>query len=146
MMRKKFWGLLLAVLAGPFLLISQSHAEETPAGELAFRIDVPSDHLTVQELHKVVVMASLGRNWNIKEDSKGRVVIYLDHRGSEATVTYLISDKLIQAYCVGYRTYTSMSGGVKTESKVSAQPKGWLGNLKKDITTGLQQTAYLKKQ
>ncbi len=39
-----------------------------------------------------------------------------------------------------------MAGGVKTESRVSVQPKGWLSNLQKDITAGLQRAAYLAKK
>ncbi|QBK04483.1 hypothetical protein DW355_06510 [Hylemonella gracilis] len=142
MMRHKFWSVLAAVSAALLLPIASVHATETPEGELAFSINVPSDQLTVQDVHKVVVMASMGRDWNIKEDSEGRVVIYLNHRGSEATVTYLISDKQIQAYCVGYRTYNL---GTINENRTPSQPKGWLGNLNRDITKGLQQAVYLKK-
>lgn len=143
-MRQRFGAVLVAIFVGLLLPLASAHATETPEGELAFSIDIPSQ-LTVQEAQKTVILASLGRNWIVKEDSDGRVVIYLDHRGSEATVTYLISDKVIQAYCVGYRTYSTLAGGVQTVSKVSSQPKGWLGNLNRDITKGLQQAVYLKK-
>ncbi len=148
MMSQKIRAMLVAISVGLLLPISQAHADETPAGELAFSIDVPQSQsqLTIQEIHNVVVMASMGRTWTVKEDRADRVVVYLNHRGSEATVTYLISDKSIQAYCEGYRTYSTMAGGVKTESRVSVQPKGWLSNLQKDITAGLQRAAYLAKK
>jgi hypothetical protein len=141
MLRQKFWNVLVAISAGLLLQLAPAHATETPEGELAFSIEVPPQ-LTAQEVNKTVVMASMGRDWTIKEDAVGRVVIYLNHRNNEATVTYLISDKQIQAYCVGYRFY---SKGTSNESKSPSQPKGWLGNLNRDITKGLQQAAYLKK-
>jgi hypothetical protein len=43
---------------------------------------------------------------------------------------------------VGYRLYNQ---GTSSESKSPSQPKGWLGNLNRDITKGLQQAVYLKK-
>lgn len=122
-----------------FLTASVTRADETPAGALAFTLDVPAGKLSTKEVHDVVVSASIAREWTVKEDGTERVVIYLNHRKNEATVTYLISDKQVQAYCEGYAT------NGKGTRKGAEQPTGWLNNLKKDISKGLNSQAYVNK-
>jgi len=131
-------GFLLAAVT-LFLAPGLSRADETPAGALAFSLDVPAGKLSTKEVHDVVVAASVARQWSVKEDGAERIVIYLNHRKNEATVTYLISDKLIQAYCEGYAT------DGKGTRKGPEQPTGWLNNLKKDISKGLNTAAYVNK-
>ncbi len=132
------FGFLLAALV---LILAPSlvHADETPTGVLAFTVTVPEGKLSTKEVHDVVISASIAREWSVKEDGTERVVIYINHRKNEATVTYLISDKSVQAYCEGYAT------DGKGTRKGPEQPSGWLSNLKKDITAGLNKAAFVNK-
>lgn len=128
---------LLAVVA---LALAPTVARaDKPAGALAFTVTVPAGKLSVQEVHDAVLAASINRQWEVKEDSTERIVIYLNHRKNEATVTYLVSDKSVEAYCEGYATNGK---GVR---KKPEQPSGWLKNLKEDIGKQLNLAAYVNK-
>jgi hypothetical protein len=122
----------LASIVAAFVLATVGlRADELPAGVLAFSIEVPEGKLSTKEVHDVVVAASTDRGWEVKVDAAEKVVIYINKRKREATVTYLISDKQVQAFCDGY--VTDGNGNRKGPE----QPSGWLKNLNGDITKGL---------
>jgi hypothetical protein len=104
-------------------------------GPLAFTIPVPEGKVSLKQVHAAVLQGALGREWNVKQDTETKVIIYLLHRRNEATVTFLISAASVEAYCVGY--VVDKSGNrVKPE-----QPEGWLKNLRQDIAKGINEAA-----
>lgn len=117
---------------------ARSFAADKPAGELAFTVSVPQT-VTVQQAHDIAVAVSRGREWIVKQDGADQVVIYLNHRKIEATVTYVISDKDVQAYC---DAYTTDGKGVR---KGPTQPTRWLKYLQEDITARLAKAAGTAK-
>lgn len=117
-----------------------ARAADKPVGEFAYSLPVPAGNLALKDVHDVVLKASIGRSWTVKDDSEDRVVVYLNHRKNEATVTYLISPEKIDVYCEGYATNGK---GVR---KGPEQPTGWLKYLKQDITKGLDAAAFLEKK
>jgi len=130
---------LAAAVATLSLSAASLRADEPPPGVLAFTIEVPAGKLSTKEVHDIVVPASTGHGWILKVDSAEKVVIYINKRKQEATVTYLISDKQVEAYCEGYAT-----DGNGTR-KGPEQPTSWLKNLKGDITKGLGKAASSEK-
>ncbi len=122
-------GFLTAILAFLFSA-SATQADDAPSmGAHAFDIDVPADKVTVAQLHDIVMTASIKRQWIVKVDTAEKVSVYLNHRKIEATVTYVISENQIKAYCDGYALN---SQGTRLKP---TQPTKWLNNLKKDIST-----------
>lgn len=107
-------------------------------GPLAFTIPVPEGRVSLKQVHAAVLQGAIGREWSVKQDTETKVIIYLLHRKSEATVTFLISEKSVEAYCVGYAVDRS-GNRVKPE-----QPEGWLENLRQDITKGINEAANLQ--
>jgi hypothetical protein len=107
-------------------------------GPLAFTIPVPEGRVSLKQVHAAVLRGAIGREWGVKEDTETKVIIYLLHRRNEATVTFLISDKSVEAYCVGYAV--DKSGNRKKPE----QPEGWLKYLREDITKGINEAAYLQ--
>ena len=89
------------------------------------RGESPAHHLERAKAYAVA------RGWTVKEDSDAKVVLYLLHHGVEATVTFLISEEEIEAYCVAFAV------DKEGNHKKPEQPTNWLGNLKKDITKSL---------
>jgi hypothetical protein len=132
-------GLLAAALFC-FAAAPVRGADQQVAGQLAYTIAVPAGKLTVQQVHDIVMAAAVGRAWGVKEDAKDRIVIYLNHRKNEATVTFLITENDISAYCEGYAT------DGKGNRKGPEQPKGWLKYLHEDITKGLNKAAFVEKK
>jgi hypothetical protein len=130
---------LFAVLAGLILSAAGVRADDKPAGASVFYVNVPSDKLSAKDVHDVVVAASIGRGWTVKSDDTAKVVIYLNHRKHEATVTYVISEKRVDTYSDGY----VLDGN--GNRKKPEQPESWLKYLKEDITRGLQNKAALAK-
>lgn len=131
---------IFVVMVACLLATPYTRAEDAPAGVMAFTIEVPGDKLSLKEVHDIVMRASIGRTWGVKEDSDNRIVIYLNHRKNEATVTYLLTEKLVRAYCEGYAT------NGKGARKGPEQPTSWLNYLKKDINKGLNEAVYLDKK
>jgi len=131
---------LLLALASFALAATLSRADTAPTGAFAFSVDVPAGKLSAEELRAVVLKATINRGWTVKEDSTEKVVVYLNHRKNEATVTFVLSDKAIQAYCEGYATNGS---GVR---KGPEQPTRWLNYLKEDLIKDVGTAAYLGKK
>lgn len=105
-------------------------------GPLAFTIPIPEGRVSLKQVHAAVLQGAIGREWGVKQDTETRVIIYLLHRKNEATVTFLISEKSVEADCVGYAV--DKSGNRKNPE----QPEGWLRNLRQDITKGINEEAY----
>jgi hypothetical protein len=97
-----------------------------PLGTAVGTIDIPTN-LTVDEVRDIVAYSLAARSWTLKEKSDQRVVGYLNHRGHEATLTFLLKPGVMELYCEGFRV--SKSG----ERQKPAIPEGWIANLKKDI-------------
>lgn len=131
---------LVVTAAFCFVAGSVRAADQQPVGQLAYTIPVPAGKLSLQQVHDIVMAAAVGRAWGVKEDAKDRIVIYLNHRKNEATVTFLISEKDVTAYCEGYAT------DGKGTRKGPEQPKGWLKYLNEDITKGLNKAAFVDKK
>jgi hypothetical protein len=120
-----FWGTPLNVLA------QDSIAEK---GTLAFSITLPEGKTTIRDLHNYVIRAALRREWKVIQEENERIVIYLLHRKQEATVTFLITDHSVEAYCVGYQVDNA------GERKAPEQPTRWLNYLKADIAKYASET------
>lgn len=105
---------------------SSALAGENPAGQHAFTITPPTGNFTLEDLNTVVKNAAMKHGWEVKEDTPDRVVIYLNQRRNEATVTFLLTTDRIEAYCEGYESRNGVRG--KPE-----QPRGWLRRLHSDI-------------
>ncbi len=107
-------------------------------GPLAFTIPVPEGRVSLKQVHAAVLQGALGRQWGVKQDTEAKVIIYLLHRKNEATVTFLISEKSVEAYCVGYAVDES---GNREKPQ---QPERWLKNLRQDITKRINEAANLQ--
>lgn len=95
-------------------------AATNPAGSLAFTVAAPAGKYSAQQLSDIVKSAATHRGWTVKESSADRVVIYLNHRHNEATVTFEITDGTINAYTVPNK-----------------QTDRWLRYLHKDVEVAL---------
>lgn len=131
---------LLTVLLLALTAATGLRADDSDMGQKAFTLEVPDGKLSTKEVHDVVVAASTGRGWSVKSDATERVVIYINKHGHESTVTYLISDKEIEAYCVGYKVD---GNGTRKAPEVY---KSWLNNLSKDLTQALAKAALQEKK
>lgn len=105
-------------------------------GILAFTIPLPEGKVSQKQVHAAVLKAAIGREWSVKVDLANKVVIHLLHRSNEATVTFLISEKNIEAYCLGYAV------DKQGNHKKPEQPERWLNYLKKDITEAINQATF----
>ncbi len=127
-------AILGAVAFAPVLAAADDAS--TDMGPLAFTISVPEGKLTLKQIHDAVIRAAIGREWSVKEDNDTKVVVYLLHRKNEATVTFQITEKSVEAYCAGYAV--DKNG----QRKKPEQPAGWLNYLKKDITKAITEASY----
>lgn len=84
-------------------------------------------------------MALSAREWGIKAKTDDRVVGYLKHRSSEATVTLIYNESKIDLFCVGWQI--DKKTGVRGKPE---QPKGWLNYIKGDITKIFNRTVSKK--
>lgn len=109
----------------PLIVLAQDSIGEKDT--LAFSITLPEGRTTIRDLHNYVIRAALNREWTIQQEETERVVIHLLHRKQEATVTFLITDHSVDAYCVGYQVDNA------GERKAPVQPTRWLNYLKADI-------------
>jgi len=117
-------------------LVAAADDTSSDMGPLAFTISVPEGKLSLKQIHDAVIRAAIGREWTVKEDNETKVIVYLLHRKNEATVTFLITEKSVEAYCAGYEV--DKSGNRKKPE----QPTGWLNYLKKDITKAITEASY----
>lgn len=102
---------------------------------------VLSQTYPIEEVQKAVCKAATRREWTVVESTSERVVIYLEHRKYESTLTFLLSDSNIKIYSDSYKIKKSKRKPISTSSidvreteRIKQQdPKGWIDNLKKDI-------------
>lgn len=138
--RRRASSLALAALALLTFTPAAVAADDAAIGPVAFTIALPEGKVSREQAHDAVVRAAIGREWNVKEDHKARVVVYLLHRRNEATVTFLISGEAIEAHCVGYAV-DKAGNREKPE-----QPTGWLNYLKRDITKAVNEAAFAPRK
>ncbi|BET66197.1 hypothetical protein ASA1KI_11150 [Opitutales bacterium ASA1] len=127
-----FFSRLLVVVSLGFLASSapacaQYEEEEADYGEFFERVPVP-EGISKEELRDMVAVVLATRGWTIQQKTDRRVVGYLKHRGNEATATMLFTGDTVDIYCEGWAINKS---GQRTKPE---QPRGWLGNLRKDLT------------
>lgn len=115
--------------------VAADHGPAEP-GPLAFTVLIPQGRVSLKLVHDAVLRAAVKRGWLIKENQDMRVVIHLLRHRYEATVTFLISDKSVKAFCVGYKV-DRHGQRLKPE-----QPKSWLGFLQRDISKDINTAAY----
>ena len=108
----------------------------TEMGPQAFTISVPEGKLSLKQIHDAALRAALSRGWSVKEDNETKAVVYLLHRGTEATVTLLITEKSVEAYCAGYEV--DKAGNRKKPE----QPTRWLSYLKRDINKAITESTF----
>lgn len=131
----------LVMFLGAFVAaLNVARAEDTPAGTLAFSVPVPAGKLTLKEVHDIALKAAVARRWTAKQDSENRVGFYLSSHKQEATVTFVLTDTMVLAYCEGFIT-----DGRGTR-KGPGQPTKWLNYLKEDITRDVTNAIVLGKK
>lgn len=142
LLRTSVCAAFLAIAAVAFAALVPMPAPNRTAemGPLAFTIPVPEGKVSLKQVHPAVLQGAIGREWGVKQDTETKVIVYLLHRKNEATVTFLISEKSVEPYCVGYAVDKS---GNRTKSE---QPEGWLKNLRQDITKRINEAAYLQNK
>ncbi|MEY2881136.1 MAG: hypothetical protein RLZZ15_3516 [Verrucomicrobiota bacterium] len=113
-------------------------AADADRGEAAGSVAIPPG-VSKDDVQKAIVATLGGREWTVQDKTEGRVVGYLKHRSNEATVTLVYDDTKIELYCVGYAINKSTGARQKPE-----QPKGWLSNLRNDLTKRLSPVAKKK--
>jgi hypothetical protein len=129
---------VLATVVSADLLPTAPEEKPENLGPLAFTVAVPENRLSLKQIHAAVVNSAMRREWLVKDNSETRPVIYLLHRGNEATVTFLITEKSVEAYCVGFAV--DKAGNRKKPE----QPTGWLKYLNRDITKAIETAVRLQ--
>ena len=123
----------LAVVLG-FLSAPVSAAEK---GEPVGTLIVP-DGLSSDEIKEAIALSFAGRGWTIKDKTSKEVVGHINQRGNEAFLYVAYTKKEINLRCEGWEV--SKTG----ERKKPEIPKGWVDNIKKDITKRMNMKAATK--
>jgi len=98
-----------------------------PAGTEVGTLDIPAG-LSTEEVREVLVISVFARDYTLQDKGERHVVGYLNHRGHEATLSFVIRPNVITIYCEGYAVN---SRGERRRPEV---PHGWINNLRNDIT------------
>ena len=98
-------------------------------------IAVP-DGLSMEGTQKAILKAAVGRRWEIKEKTVGKVVIQLVHRGYDSKLTFLYSKNEVKVFS---DSWTIKKSGAKKKKK---DPEGWIENLKKDLPVFMNRALY----
>lgn len=126
----------LAVLAAVFSAFATSaFAEEK--GEPVGTLIVP-DGLSSDDVKEAIALSFAGRGWTIKERTGSKVVGHINQRGNEAFLYATYNKKEINFRCEGWEV--SKTG----ERKKPEIPKGWVDNIKKDVTKRMNMKAATK--
>lgn len=128
-------GLLAALLLS--LALPGAVQADDDLGPLADTLYVP-DGATREDCKEVVAYSLAARGWTVRERTDERVIGYLKHRGNEAIATFILRDDTIEFYCLGYAI--DKNGNRKKPE----QPRGWIGNLTRDINKRLGMRAATK--
>jgi hypothetical protein len=130
------WKVTCAVLGLASASLFAADSAITPA-TITFTLSVPAK-LTASEVKTILVSSLVAREWGVKENSDERVIGYLNHRGTEATLTLVYSGTQVTATCEGW-SVDKQGKRLKPE-----HPTRWMTNIKKDIGERLAKTASLK--
>ncbi|MBM3854706.1 MAG: hypothetical protein FJ399_16395 [Verrucomicrobia bacterium] len=133
-----FLGRALLVAALALCCARAQAAESSDLGQSAGVITVPTG-LSKAQIRDAIVAAFAGRQWGVTSKTDDRVVGYLKHRSNEATVTMIFDEQRVEMYCVGWQVHKTTGAREKPE-----QPKGWLNNLRADLTKHLNRTTSSK--
>ena len=117
----------LAALIFTLFVAVGGAAESSDLGQHAGNVPVPAG-LTRAQVQTAGEQALLGRQWEVKSKSDDRVVGYLKHRGTEATLTLVLTDGQVDIYCVGWQVNKKTGAREKPE-----QPTGWIKYIKGDL-------------
>ncbi|MBL9202372.1 MAG: hypothetical protein JNL39_17815 [Opitutaceae bacterium] len=128
----RFLALVAMVFAA---LASPAFANEK--GESVGTLIVP-DGLSTDEIKEAIALSFAGRGWTIKERTNSKVVGHINQRGNEAFLYCSFNKKEIQLRCEGWEV--SKTG----ERKKPEIPKGWVDNIKKDVTKRMNMKAATK--
>lgn len=128
----RFLALIVAVFA----------AFSTPVfagekGESVGTLIVP-DGLNTDEIKEAIALSFAGRGWTVKEKTNSKVVGHINQRGNEAFLYVSFNKKEVTLRCEGWEV--SKTG----ERKKPEIPKGWVDNIKKDVTKRMNMKAATK--
>jgi hypothetical protein len=128
----RFLALLAAFVAA---LAAPAFADEKgqPVGTL-----IVPDGLSTDEIKEAIALSFAGRGWTIKERTNSKVVGHINQRGNEAFLYVAYNKKEITLRCEGWEV--SKTG----ERRKPEIPKGWVDNIKKDVTKRLNMKAATK--
>lgn len=127
---------ILAFAAFVLCSVQRAAAEDaSQLGEPAGEVAVPPG-ISKGDVQNAIVATLLGRQWGVTSKSDGRVVGYLKHRTHEATVTLIYTTTQVEVYCVGWLIDKSTGARLHPE-----QPRGWLKNIRSDLTKRLNNPA-----
>lgn len=103
----------------------------TSVGLIAVPEGVPAD-----SARQIVAYSLTKREWVVTDKSDTKVVGQLRHRGKEAIVTFIFDGQgQIEVYCAGWKINRD---GKRLKPEL---PERWIANIKKDVTTRLNQRA-----
>jgi hypothetical protein len=117
--------------AGPAARAADEKAESV--GKLIVPVGLDAD-----DVKNAIALSFAGRGWTIVEKTGSRVVGHINHRGIESILTVESGTKELTLYCVGWNV--NKAG----ERKKPEIPKGWVENIKKDVTKRMNATAAKK--
>lgn len=118
--------LLASILVVPVTSAVAADSGDEIVGERYESVPIP-EGLTKEDIRDAIAQVLGAREWLVKQKTDRRVVGYLKHRGTEATVTILFDGENAEIYCDGW--VLDRSGARKKPE----QPRGWLGNLQRDL-------------
>src|SRR5262249_25874683 len=122
---------LAAALFVSAAFTNSARADDSSVSTQYQTVTVPEGKLSTKEVHDVVVTAATSRGYEIKVDSAEKVVAHLNKHGHEASITLVISDKVVEFWWEGYKTDGQ---GNRTKPE---KPTNWASNLVSDVTKGL---------
>lgn len=94
------------------------------AGHSVGKVTLPSGY-TLEQVRKAAIQAALAREWELVKDSPDQLIIHLEHRGYDSTITIVMEATNIELFSDSYK--------VKKNNRIPEDPEKWIKNLKKDI-------------
>lgn len=94
------------------------------AGHSVGKVTLPSGY-TLEQVRKAAIQAALAREWELVKDSPDQLIIHLEHRGYDSTITIVMEATSIELFSDSYK--------VKKNNRIPEDPEKWIKNLKKDI-------------
>lgn len=103
-----------------------------PAGAVASAgiVSIPPG-VSGTQVKDIIITSLTAREWKVKEQTDGRVVGYLNHRGVEATLTLTYDANQITMACEGWKVD-------KAGKRIAPeQPTRWINNMHSDLVRRL---------